>query len=86
MAPIPIDGPALIQGLRSILPELVVIGTAIVVLLADLFLADDRKKVLCGIGIAGVALAMVAALSLGSGRIEGFSGMIVHDGFGLFIT
>ncbi|RJP21746.1 MAG: NADH-quinone oxidoreductase subunit N [Deltaproteobacteria bacterium] len=86
MAPIPIDGPALIQGLYSILPELVVIGTAVVVLLADLFLADDRKKLLCGIGIAGVALSMFAALSLGSGRIEGFSGMIVHDGMGLFFT
>lgn len=86
MAPIPVDGPALIQGLYSILPELVVIGTAIVVLLADLFLADDRKKLLCGIGIVGVALSMFAALSLGSGRIEGFSGMIVHDGMGLFFT
>jgi NADH-quinone oxidoreductase subunit N len=84
MAPIPIDVPALIRGLYSILPELVVIATAITVLLADLFLPEERKGILCDIGIAGIAAAILAALWLGPGKIEGFSGMIVHDGMGLF--
>ncbi len=86
MAPIVIDIPALIRSLYSILPELVVIATAIAVLLADLFLPEGRKKILCGVGIAGVAAAVAAALWLGPGKIEGFSGMIVHDGMGLFST
>ncbi len=86
MAPIPVDIPALIRGLYSILPELVVIGTAIGILLADLFLPEGRKGVLCGIGIAGVAAAILAALWLGPGKIEGFSGLIVHDGMGLFFA
>jgi NADH-quinone oxidoreductase subunit N len=86
MAPIPIDVPALIRSLYSILPELVVIATAIAVLLLDLFLPEERKRILCGIGIAGVAAAIGAALGLGPAKIEGFSGMIVHDGMGLFST
>lgn len=85
MTPIPFDKAALIQGLNSILPELVVIGTAIAVLLADLLLPERGKKRLCHLGIAGTAVAILAALSLGPGRIDGFSGMIVHDGVGLFI-
>jgi hypothetical protein len=86
MAPIPIDIPALVRSLCSILPELIVIAAAIAVLLADLFLPEGRKRILCGIGIAGVAAAIGAALWLGPGKIEGFSGMIAHDGMGLFAT
>ena len=86
MTPIPFDKAALIQGLYSILPELVVIATAIAVLLADLVLPERGKKTLCHLGIAGTAVAILSALSLGPGRIDGFSGMIVHDGVGLFIT
>ena len=86
MTPIPFDKVALVQGLYSILPELVVIATAIAVLLADLVLPERGKKTLCHLGIAGTAVALMAALSLGPGRIDGFSGLIVHDGMGLFIT
>ena len=86
MTPIPFDQAALVRGLYSILPELVVIATAIAVLLADLVLPERGKKTLCHLGIAGTAVAILAALSLGPGRIDGFSGMIVHDGMGLFVT
>ena len=86
MMPIPFDQAALVQGLYSILPELVVIATAIAVLLADLALPERGKKTLCHLGIAGTAVAILATLWLGLGRIDGFSGMIVHDGMGLFIT
>ena len=86
MTPILFDKVALIRGLYSILPELVVIATAIAVLLADLFLPERGKKRLCHLGIAGIAVAILATLSLGPGRIDGFSGMIVHDGMGLFVT
>jgi NADH-quinone oxidoreductase subunit N len=86
MPPIAIDAAALIRGLYSILPELVLIGTAILVLLADLFVPEEGKGTLCGIGIAGTAAAILSAMALGPGKIEGFSGMIVHDGMGFFVT
>jgi len=86
MPPIPIDANALIRSLYSVLPEAAVIVTALIVLLADLFLAEERKGLLCGIGIAGVAAALLAGFWLGPERIEGFSGMIVHDAMGLFFT
>jgi NADH:ubiquinone oxidoreductase subunit 2 (subunit N) len=66
MTPILFDKAALIQGLYSILPELVVIATAIAVLLADLVLPERAKKTLCHLGIAGTAVAILAALSTGS--------------------
>ena len=86
MTPIPFDQAALVQGLYSILPALILIATAIAVLLADLVLPEIGKKRLCHLGISGTATAILAALSLGPGRIDGFSGMIVHDGMGLFVT
>ncbi|GAB4227670.1 MAG: NADH-quinone oxidoreductase subunit N [Deltaproteobacteria bacterium] len=86
MTPAPFDTAALVQGLSSVLPEVVVIATALAVLLADLVLPERGKKTLCGIGIAGTVAAFLCALSLGPGRIDGFSGMIVHDGVGFFIT
>ncbi|HEU4949265.1 MAG TPA: hypothetical protein VFT11_00740, partial [Candidatus Deferrimicrobiaceae bacterium] len=86
MTPIPFDQAALVQGLYSILPELVVIATAIAVLLADLALPERGKKRLCHLGIAGTVVAILATLSLGPVQIDGFSGMIVHDGVGLFVT
>jgi NADH-quinone oxidoreductase subunit N len=86
MPPIAIDSAALVQGLYSILPELVVIGTAILVLLADLVVPEKGRGALCGISIAGTGLAILSAVALGPGRLEGFSGMIVHDGMGFFVT
>jgi NADH-quinone oxidoreductase subunit N len=82
--PIPVDVQSLIRGLHCVLPEMVLIATAIVVLLADLFLAEDRKLILCWLGIAGAVAAIFAVLRLGPVKIEGFSGMIVHDGLGAF--
>ncbi len=86
MTPIAMDTGALVRGLYCILPEMVVIGTAILVLLADLLLPEEGKKRLCHLSVAGVAAAILSALWLGPGKIEGFSGMIVHDGMGLFFT
>ena len=84
MEPVSVHMQSLVPGLWSILPEMILIAAAIVVLLSDLYLADERKKLLCHLSIAGAAAAMLAVLWLGTGRIEGFSGMIVHDGLGAF--
>jgi NADH-quinone oxidoreductase subunit N len=84
MAPLTVDVAALLTSVTSILPEIVVVATALFVLLLDLALPEERKHLLCGAGIAGIGVALFSVYVLGPGRIEGFSGMIVHDGMGAF--
>jgi NADH-quinone oxidoreductase subunit N len=84
MAPIPIDPQALLSGAYSILPEIVVVATALVVLFADLVLPEENKRVLCGVSIFGIALSLFSVFAMGPGKIGGFSGAVVHDGLGAF--
>jgi NADH-quinone oxidoreductase subunit N len=73
------------QSLNIVLPEMIVIGTALVVLLADLFLPEDNKRPLAFLGTAGTLLALFATVSLGYGSHEyGFSGMVANDGLAWF--
>src|SRR5512134_1692802 len=84
MPPIALDPQALLQGLYSILPETVVVATALVVLFADLFLPEENKRILCGVSLAGIALALFAVVAMGPATVSGFSGTVVHDGLGAF--
>jgi NADH-quinone oxidoreductase subunit N len=84
MAPISIDAAALMTSVVSIVPEIVVVATAIFVLLLDLAIPEEKKNLLCGTGLLGIGVALFSVYALGQGRIEGFSGMIVHDGMGAF--
>ncbi len=84
MGPIAMDAQALLQSTFSILPEILVVATAILVLFADLALAEENKGILCGISIVGVAASLVSVFLLGPAKISGFSGAIVHDGMGAF--
>lgn len=84
MGPIPVDVPAAVRSLYSILPELVVIATALFVLFLDVVIPEENKRVLCGTSIAGVAIALLVAWLMRQARVDGFSGMIAHDGFGAY--
>jgi len=84
MAPISLDAAALLTSVQSIVPEIIVVATAIVVLLLDLAISEEKKPLLCGAGLSGIGVALFSVYALGQGRIEGFSGMIVHDGMGAF--
>ncbi|PWB68175.1 MAG: NADH-quinone oxidoreductase subunit N, partial [Deltaproteobacteria bacterium] len=84
MPPIAIDPQALLTGLYSILPETIVVATAIFVLFVDLVLPEEKKRALCGVSIAGVALSLFAVFAMGPSKVQGFSGMVVHDGLGAF--
>ncbi len=84
MAPISIDPAALLTSVVSIVPEIVVVATAIFVLLLDLAISEEKKHLLCGASLIGIGVALFSVYALGQGRIEGFSGMIVHDGMGAF--
>jgi len=84
MGPIAIDAQALLRSTYSILPEILVVATALFVLFVDLVLPEENKRVLCGVSILGVALSLFAVFAMGPARISGFSGAIVHDGLGAF--
>ncbi len=63
--------------LTLILPEIIVLGAALLVLMADLWLASERRGLLVAVGAAGVIWAAWVA----SGTAEGvsFAGMYVRD-------
>jgi NADH-quinone oxidoreductase subunit N len=84
MAPIGLDPSALAQSVYSILPEIVVVAAAIFVLFVDLVIPEENKRILCGVGLIGIALALFCVYLLGPAKIQGFSGMIAHDGLGAF--
>src|SRR5512134_3299653 len=84
MPPIAIDPQALLQGLYSILPETLVVATALAVLFIDLILPEENKRVLCGASLVGIALSLFAVYAMGPARVSGFSGAVVHDGLGAF--
>jgi NADH-quinone oxidoreductase subunit N len=84
MTPIPMDSHALAMSVYSILPEIVVVSTALLVLFLDLVLPEEKGRFLCWASLSGVAVALFSVFALGPARIEGFSGMVVHDGLGAF--
>jgi NADH-quinone oxidoreductase subunit N len=66
---------------HAIAPEVVLAGTALVVLFVDLFLRPERKWIAMVLSFIGTAGALAAALTLiGSNRTT-FGGMFVVDNF-----
>jgi len=73
--------------LNAILPILVLAGYGCLLLLVDLFIPDDRKRYtawLTLLGLAGAAAAHAAWPV--TGTLLAFNGMLVADGFGLFLN
>lgn len=85
---------ALNMNLETIIPELIVVATALILIFYDLFTRGREKKsqVLAGISIAGYTLAFIACILyfndwIGSSDIrnqQSFGGMVVVDNLGLF--
>jgi len=66
---------------HALLPELIMTGTILVVLLFDAFLPAGRKQVTMVVGLIGTVAALVATLTLiGEHRVL-FGGMYVVDSF-----
>ena len=84
MTPIPFDSGAVVRGLYSILPELVVIATAIAVRWPTSL--PERGKKPWPPRIAGIAVAILSALSLGPGGSTGFLRNDPARRGGLFVT
>ncbi|MDE3088550.1 MAG: NADH-quinone oxidoreductase subunit N [Chloroflexota bacterium] len=73
-------------NLSIIAPALIVAITAIVVLLGELVTPAERKRWLGYLSIVGLIIAAFAAVNLWGTNASGFSGMVVADNFGLFLT
>jgi NADH-quinone oxidoreductase subunit N len=66
---------------HAILPEMILSGTILLVLIADAFLAQRRKWFTMPLGFVGVLAALIAVLTLvGEERVT-FGGMFVVDDF-----
>ncbi|MBX6341261.1 MAG: NADH-quinone oxidoreductase subunit N, partial [Thermomicrobiaceae bacterium] len=72
---------------RLILPELVVLGTILVVLLGDLALPARRQGALTWLAMIGLALALVSNLAVDWAASQTtFNGMFHADYFSLFVN
>ncbi|MCD6289584.1 MAG: NADH-quinone oxidoreductase subunit N, partial [Anaerolineae bacterium] len=69
-------------SLAPILPEVILLVTAIAVLVVDTFIGD--KRWMTWLGLLGVVLAGVATLSLARQPAQAFQGMVVSDAYTAF--
>jgi len=70
----------------AILPLLIVTGTAVLTLLADLWMEGPDREALGWIGLVGLLVAAVAAITLWNKHLSTFSNAIIIDRYGLFFT
>ncbi len=72
----------------AILPLLIVTGTAVLTLVADLWMEGPDREALGWIGLVGLLAAAVASLTLwlSNTRLLTFSGAVAVDRYGLFFT
>lgn len=75
-----------VADLYTILPLIVVVGWAVVLMVADLWIPKQRKGINALIAAFGLAVAMGFALSQGSSAASGLNGMIVVDGFAVSLN
>ncbi|MCX5801548.1 MAG: NADH-quinone oxidoreductase subunit N [Candidatus Eisenbacteria bacterium] len=72
------------MGFAAALPFTIVVGSAIVVLLADMLLPVRRKWILVYVSLLGVVVAAISIALLWGRKIDGFGGAISLDRFSSF--
>ncbi|MFQ5665299.1 MAG: NADH-quinone oxidoreductase subunit N [Candidatus Binatia bacterium] len=70
----------------AVLPLLIVTGTALLVMVTDLWTEGPDREGLGWLGLTGLVIAGIAAMALWNTRLSGFSDAIVVDRYGLFFT
>jgi NADH-quinone oxidoreductase subunit N len=70
----------------ALLPCIIVAATAIIVLVADLFMEGPDREGLGWLGMLGLGVAGIAAALLWSSNAGGFGGSFVLDRFAVFFT
>ena len=69
---------------RALLPEFILSGTILLVLIVDVFLPERRKWFAMPLALVGVVASLLAVVSMiGAGDRESFGGTYVTDGFAL---
>jgi NADH-quinone oxidoreductase subunit N len=68
------------------LPAALVFGWAILLLVIDLFVAEDRKNVTAALAIVGLILAALAQIPFWGSEIVTFSGMLTLDNYALLLN
>ncbi len=79
-----IEIPAL--NFAAIMPQSIVIFTALVVLVAELISPPGRRRHLAYLSLFGVFVAAVASVIVWDGRAPAFQKMAVADGYALFLN
>jgi NADH-quinone oxidoreductase subunit N len=74
-----------LNDLYAILPVLVVAGWAVVLLIIDLFLPENRKGVIALLAVLGLGAALGLSLAMRGRSETAFNGMAVLDGFAVFL-
>ncbi|HUI25612.1 MAG TPA: NADH-quinone oxidoreductase subunit N [Candidatus Kryptonia bacterium] len=69
-----------------LLPVLLLSGTAVLVMVADLFIEGPDRDGLGWLGIVGLIVTMVASISLWNQHEIGFNGMMAVDRYALFFN
>jgi len=69
-----------------ILPELIVVGTAIVVLFLELMVPADRRRWLAAVTVVGLLGALVASIPLWGQDRSAFGGTVVGDSLAAFFN
>ena len=72
--------------LYTILPILVVIVWAVLLMLADLWIPDERKGLTAILAAAGLAVALGLTLAQGGKTATAMNGMVVVDGFSVLMN
>jgi NADH-quinone oxidoreductase subunit N len=70
----------------AILPLLIVTGTAMLTLVADLWMEGPDREGLGWIGLLGLVITAVTAIALWNTKLSTFSDAIIVDRYGLFFT
>lgn len=71
--------------IQQVFPEIVLSLFAIAILLTDTFLPRERKNVSTAVALAGIIVAAVCTVALIGEDGTFFSGMIIVDGFSIFL-
>ena len=72
------------QELFAILPIIIVIGWACILLIADLFVPQDRKGITAALAALGLVIALGATVTRIGIETTLFNGMLIQDGFSTF--
>ncbi len=76
----------MVNDLLTILPLVTLTAWACALLLVDLFLPPERKALVPVLAVVGLLATLVVSLVPGSGAATAFNGMVVVDGFAVFLT